>query len=48
LVAGYFQAYLGRAADGMGLNYFAGVLGQGGLDDVLAGIFGSDEYFGRL
>jgi hypothetical protein len=48
-VAGYYQAYLGRAADSLGLNYFAGILGQGGRDeDVLAGILGSDEYFRRL
>jgi Domain of unknown function (DUF4214) len=47
-VAGYYQAYLGRAADALGLNYFAGVLGQGGQEDVLTDILGSDEYFGRL
>jgi hypothetical protein len=48
-VEGYYQTYLGRAADPRGLSHFVGLLGRGGRDEgVLAGTLSSDEYYGRL
>ena len=45
LVAGYYQKYLGRAADSQGLAFWVGMLQAGQTDEqVLAGIVGSDEY----
>ena len=46
---GFFQQFLGRSADSLGLSVFANQLSQGARDeDIIALVVGSDEYFGRL
>jgi hypothetical protein len=48
LVKGYYQGFLGRAADRAGLAAFATALEQGApAEQVLTGLLASGEYFGR-
>jgi len=49
LVRSFYMRFLHRTADSTGLNAFVQAL-QGGTRDeqCIAGIVGSDEYFGRL
>ena len=49
LVNGFYQRFLGRAADPGGLSAFVGALDAGMREeDVVAIIMGSDEYFGKV
>jgi hypothetical protein len=48
VITEYYQQYLGRNPDQVGLNYWLGVLAQGGRrEDVLVGVLGSQEYYLR-
>lgn len=52
IINGYYEQYLGRAAEQAGLDYWVGIWrASGGSEAVQAGIIGSPEYFataGRL
>jgi len=49
LVANDYSAFLGRAADPLGMNVFVGHLQQGGLSqDIVLAMVASDEYFSRV
>jgi len=46
---GFYQSALHRPADNTGLTYFSGIMQHGASsEEVLAAIYGSDEYFGRV
>lgn len=46
VIDGYYRTYLGRAADGGGLNFWVGAMSRGVRDeDVLSGIVASNEFF---
>jgi hypothetical protein len=46
IINGFYEQYLGRAADQAGLNYWIGVWRtNGGPEQVQAGIIGSPEYY---
>jgi hypothetical protein len=47
IVEGWYQKYLHRCADGLGLDVWGGQLRAGvAPDKVLAGVLGSEEYYG--